>query len=127
MDDIFWALVGNLIIFWCGYKLGQHHTAYKITKMLINRDPNLERQIERARNEIQRLNSQDDATEAYEELEVERHGGQIYLFNKADREFLAQGSTLQEALDRIEKRFPGRKFQGHLNKDQATALGVGVE
>ncbi len=127
MDDIIWALLGNLIIFWCGYKLGQHQTAYKITRMLIDRDPNLERQIERARTEIARINAESDQSSDIEELEVERHGEQIYLFNKQDREFLAQGSTLQEALERIEKRFPGRKFQGHLSKDQADTLGVGIK
>ncbi len=127
MDDIIWTLVGNLIIFWCGYKLGQHKTAYKITKMLINRDPALERQIERARTELARLDALESETAIVEELEVERHGEQIYVYGKQDREFLAQGSSLQEALARIEQRFPGRKFKGHLSKDQADALGVSIK
>ena len=126
MDDIVWSVISTLAVFYCGYKLGQHATAVKITKMLVDRDPRLERMVERARKEIAKLEDQDSAGST-EELSVERHGDQIYLFAKSDGEFLAQGASLQECLARIEQRFPGRNFQGLLSKEHADQLGITVK
>lgn len=112
------------LVFYLGYKLGQHVTAMRVTRMLIDRDPNLDAAVERARRSI--LEFQLDP-QAEEELRVERHGDQLFLYAKESNEFLAQGSDLEEAILRIEQRFPDRKFQGHLSKEQADELDVSVK
>jgi type II secretory pathway component PulF len=60
-------------------------------------------------------------------VKVERHGEQIYLFAEDTNEFLAQGTTIQEALAVIEKRFPNETFQGLLSKEEADKLGISVK
>ena len=61
------------------------------------------------------------------DIKVERHGDQLYIYTAEDDEFLAQGSTLQDALDNVQRRYPGRVFKGHLTKQQADSLGVSVK
>ena len=60
-------------------------------------------------------------------MRVERHGDAIYLYAKDTEEFLAQGNSLQEALEIVEKRFPGQTFKGHLSKEEADNLGVSIK
>ncbi len=60
-------------------------------------------------------------------IRVERHGNNIYLYAKDTEEFLAQGTSLQEALDVVEKRFPGQNFKGHLSKEEADNLGISIK
>jgi type II secretory pathway component PulF len=127
MDDIFWSVISTLAVFYCGYKLGQQATAIKITKMLVDRDPKLERMVERAREAIAQLDTEDQTSASSEELAVERHGDQLYIFTKKDGQFLAQGSTLQECLDLIKQRFPHRNFQGLLTQEQADQLGISAK
>lgn len=123
--DWTWIWLGQGVAWYLGYKFGQHRTAVKFTQMLLRRDPELERNIERARQEIARLEAGTDTD--HEELRVERHGEQIYIYTKNNNEFLAQGSSLQECLERIEQRFPGRNFRGLLSKEQADELGISVK
>ena len=127
-SDFFWTIVGQVVIFWLGYKLGQHITAVKVTKMLIDNDPNIQRMVERARAELKKLDLQEEIKQAGgEPLRVERHADQIYLFQKDSNEFLAQGTSLQEALERVEQRFPDRTFKGHISKEEADQLGVTIK
>ena len=127
MDDVIWSAISTLAVFYCGYKLGQHFTAVKITRMLIDRDPKFERMLDRAREEIARIDHKYSDASTTEELSVERHGDQIYIYTKSDGEFLAQGSDLEECLARIEQRFPGRNFRGLISKEQADTLGISVK
>jgi hypothetical protein len=60
------------------------------------------------------------------ELKVERHNDAIYLFRNDTNEFLAQGTTLQEALELVNKRFPDMNFKGHLSKEQADQLNIKI-
>ena len=60
------------------------------------------------------------------EIKVERHNDAIYLFRNDTNEFLAQGTTLQEALELVNKRFPDMNFKGHLSKEQADQLNIKI-
>ncbi len=127
MNEAIWSVITTLAVFYCGYKLGQHWTAVKITRMLIDRDPKFERMLDRAREQIARIDAESSDSASTEELSVERHGQQIYIYTKNDGEFLAQGASLEECLNRIEQRFPGRTFRGLLSKEQADSLGVSAK
>lgn len=122
MEQILIDAAIQALALWAAYKWGQHVMALRITRMLIDDDPKLQATIERARKEIQR--SEEASREKPEDLAVERHGDQLYVYTKTDNEFLAQGSTLEEALDRIAERFPERNFRGLLSKEQADTLGI---
>ncbi len=54
--------------------------------------------------------SESDAEDAPERIRLERHGEVIYAFTVENDTFIAQGSTLEELDDAIQKRFPGKKF-----------------
>jgi hypothetical protein len=122
MEQILIDAAIQALALWAAYKWGQHVMALRITRMLIDDDPKLQATIERARKEIQL--SEEASREKPEDLAVERHGDQLYVYTKTDNEFLAQGSTLEEALDRIAERFPERNFRGLLSKEQADTLGI---
>lgn len=122
--DWTWIWIGQIVAWYLGYRFGVHRTAMKFTLMLIKQDPELERNIRKAREEIARLEAEPEGQT--EELRVERHGDQLYVYTKSNDEFLAQGASLEECLDRIEQRFPGRNFRGLLTKEQADQLGISV-
>ena len=62
-----------------------------------------------------------------EEVEIERINDTLYVYTKNGKEFLAQAPTLEEALSRINKRFPNRAFKGLISKEQAEALGISAK
>lgn len=57
-------------------------------------------------------------------VKVEKHGEQFYLFADDNGEFLAQGRTVEEALDIIAKRFPDQNFRGLIPKEDAEKMGL---
>lgn len=69
---------------------------------------------------------ENSSPELERQIRVERHGNMLYLFAKDNDEFLAQGSTLQEALSNVDKRFPNHSFKGILSKEEADSLGIKV-
>jgi hypothetical protein len=110
----------NAALFWLAFKIGQTRGRLEVLKEIIVRPDEINRIVKKFNKEEQQ------ESRGEETMEVERHGDQIYVYTKTG-EFLAQGLTLQECLDRIESRFPDRKFRGHLSKEQADSLGVSVK
>lgn len=111
------------LAFWAGFKLGKHVAVIKIVKGILS-DPT---DLQRALKEFQEVRVLEQTEEKPEGMSVERHGNQIYLFASPSNEFLAQGNSLQEALEQVEKRFPDRNFQGKLDKEQADRLGIKID
>lgn len=58
------------------------------------------------------------------EVEVIKEQDRFYLYSKLDNQFLGQGSTVEDALDNIRKRFPNKVFRGIIPKEQAEAWGL---
>lgn len=76
---------------------------------------------------LEKFKQPDNAqTDSSHPLRVERHDDMIYLYNGATDEFLAQGDTLQEALDLVGQRFPDKTFKGVLSKEEVDTLGVKI-
>lgn len=67
---------------------------------------------------------EDKSTDDPSQVRVEKHGNQIYIYVKDTDEFLAQGSSLEEALDRISKRYPDRVFKGIIPKEDVDKFGL---
>jgi hypothetical protein len=109
-------------LFYAVFKLGERKGGMDVVRRVIENPAEIERIARNARTNIAReaYKSKDEE----EPIRVERHGDQLYLYTKNTDEFLAQGSTLQEALTRTELRFPDRKFKGYLSKEEADDLGV---
>jgi hypothetical protein len=78
-------------------------------------------------NEVKAIDQRDDTAtgkEGARRIRVEKHGEELYLFAEDNDEFLAQGPTLEVALERIEKRFPGDSFRGIIAKEDAEKWGI---
>lgn len=110
----------NATLFWLAFKIGQTRGRLEVLKEIIIRPDEINRIVKKFNKEEQQ------ESRGEETMEVERHGDQIYVYTKSG-EFLAQGPTLEDCLTRIERRFPERKFRGHLTKEQADSLGVSVK
>ena len=110
----------NATLFWLAFKIGQTRGRLEVLKEIIVRPDEINRIVKKFNKEEQQ------ESRGEETMEVERHGDQIYVYTKSG-EFLAQGKTLEDCLARIERRFPERKFRGHLTKEQADSLGVSVK
>jgi len=114
MDFDWTAIFIYSIVFWVIYRLGLVRGRTELMQEILARPEEITRIVNKYRVE----DTQDKET-----LEVERHGDEIFVYTKSG-EFLAQAATLPECLARIEKRFPDRKFKGHLTKEQADNLGI---
>ena len=109
------------LVFWAGYNWGKRVAVMRIIASIAEDPEHLGQALDQFRA-IRNDNSLEDNPEV--DLIVERHGDEIYLYDLANNEFLAQGSSLQEALDRLAERFPDRRYSGHLTQEQADTLGI---
>ena len=122
--DSLWIALALIWAFYLGTRVGRWITVQRIIQGL-SQDPD---QLLAALSQYQQTLAQARAQPPEgEELTVERHGDQLYVYAKTTKEFLAQGATLPECLETISRRYPGRQFQGHLSSDQADALGVRIK
>jgi hypothetical protein len=58
------------------------------------------------------------------EIEVHNEKGAFYLYAKDNGEFLGQGNSIEDALEAVRQRFPGKNFAGHIPADKAKQMGL---
>ena len=58
------------------------------------------------------------------EIEVHNEHGAFYLYAKDNGEFLGQGNSIEDALEAVRQRFPGKNFAGHISADKAKQMGL---
>jgi len=58
------------------------------------------------------------------EVRVEKIGNQFYLYTTTENEFLGQGTSLEDALEAVKKRYPNRNFKGLISKEDAEKMGL---
>ena len=114
MDDTFTAVVVWLLGCWVGWRV---HRAWWHFNLSNRTD-----QVRALLDQLDKLEQQGE--EGATPLRVEQVDQQIFLYDQNTSEFLAQGSTLQEALDRVSKLYPHRDFRGMLTAEQAEKYGV---
>ena len=119
MDNFIIDLLFLALVFWAGYIWGKA-TAVRRIIASIARDPE---HLGRALDEFRAVRRDPDEP-ADANLVVERHGDQLYLYDSKDNEFLAQGATLELALAAVAKRYPDRRYKGHITREQAQELGI---
>lgn len=73
--------------------------------------------------EVQRINREEQQAKDEPkqvnptELRIERHQDMLYAFTTERDEFIAQGSTLDELLEKARHRFPNKVFIGTITAD----------
>ncbi len=114
-------IIETLLLWFGGFMLGYWFANYRLIARLLSNPDGVIKLLEKYKREDSTLEETDPKP-----LRVERHADMIYLFNSETNEFLAQGKTLQEALEIVRQRFPNVDFKGHLSKEEADALGVKI-
>jgi hypothetical protein len=122
LADLILTCLVNVLFWYLGYRRGLHTAAMRITRQLIDNPTEIDRMVATARRNVTEL----EKAQTNEQVKVERHGDQLYIYTEDTNEFLAQGTTLEECLATIERRFPDRSFQGLLNRDQVDQLGITI-
>ena len=59
---------------------------------------------------IQEAEKKHEANSDKIQIVVEKHKDSLYIYNKENNQFMAQGCTMEELNDALESRFPGKKF-----------------
>jgi hypothetical protein len=119
MEAVFWD---SLVLAGCVW-IGWHLRGIILLRNIL-RDPDRMIKLINEVKEIDQRPDGDDAKTNARRIRVEKHGDELYLFAEDNDEFLAQGSTLEVALERIEKRFPGDSFRGIIKKEDAEKWGI---
>jgi hypothetical protein len=120
-EDLLVNLILLLLAFWIGYRLGKTSVAVNMARLFIT-DPNKMRQMMADIERVARDAQLEDT--AQDQMTVVKDQEQFYLYRKSNNEFLAQGSTLKEALDLVAKRFPQENFTGAISKELAEQWGL---
>lgn len=102
MSDILLNILYFAIVFWIGWRVRTAVIMYHLSE-----DP--DRMI-KILNQIKEINTRPKAEELKStgDVKIEYHNGHVYLFENETDRFLAQGSTVAEAIEIMDKRFPGR-------------------
>ena len=118
MDDMF----STLLIFLSGFIVGWFlHARSMLTR--ITQDPDkIIALLEKYK--LAKIEMEQDESTVTTELRVEKIGNQFYLFTKDTNEFLAQGLSLDDALESIKQRYPDRNFKGSIPKEDAEKMGL---
>jgi hypothetical protein len=114
--DFLLLLLAGFVIGWWAHRIAVLNRILKNPDSLIK----LLQKYKTAKLEAENLADGD----GHRNIRIEKHGDQLYLFAEDTNEFLAQASTLQDALALVESRFPTQSFKGHLDKEQADSLGI---
>lgn len=59
---------------------------------------------------MSKIKEQTEEAEALIQIRIEKHSGMLYVYDKKDNSFMAQGSTRQELEDALSYRYPGKRF-----------------
>lgn len=94
-------------IFACGWIANHFMLKYNITE-----NPEKMRELI---EEIKKIKDENDKQKFRDKdpdvlIRIEHYGTLTYLFDKSSDQFLGQGLTVEEALEKAEKRFPTTKF-----------------
>lgn len=122
-DSILSYVIVGVVAYFVGRWVGRTSAIMTITRNLIQNKDDIRNALKLYEKELAQTQVEEGEAEA---IDVERVGEQIFLYTKAAGEFIAQGASLEEAMERASKRFPDRVFKGHLTRDQAKELGVEV-
>ena len=119
------ALIILGLVFGLGYFVGWMNHAKQLLKRLTDNPDEMIRILNEYKKETANLQSVvKEDTGTAREIEVEQVNGIFYLYAKDNGEFLAQASTLDEALKIVERRYPNQTFQGIISSEEAKRMGL---
>jgi hypothetical protein len=117
MDILYIAL-----IFIAGYFMGWFRASKQMLDRILSKPESMIELLEK----YKAAKEEDDEPEVSDtrEIEVLNEHGAFYLYAKDNGEFLGQGNSIEDALEAVRKRFPGKNFAGHISADKAKQMGL---
>lgn len=111
------------LIFVFGYAAGWFRASKHMLDRMLEK-PDLMMQLLTKYKEAKEEADSEPVLSDVREIEVQKENGAFYLYAKDNGEFLGQGTTLDQALEVVADRFPGQNFTGHVDIEEAKALGL---
>lgn len=104
MSDYIIPILTVAVAFYCGWRVRTAIMMYHLSE-----DP--DRMIG-ILNKIKEINAKGNTNSSPEvkpngDVKIEYHHGHVYLFENETDKFLAQGATIADAIEMMNKRFPG--------------------
>lgn len=94
--DIFSLIMIVVGAFWMGWNSREKHAEKQVNKL-----------FDRAEEELQKLEKQADKNTIV--VKIEKHGDIFYLFNEETDEFIAQGKSMDEIREFVQRKYLGKK------------------
>ena len=116
MDILYIAL-----IFIAGYVMGWFRASKQMLDRILSKPESMIELLEKYKTAKEEDSSEVSTTR---EIEVHNEKGAFYLYAKDNGEFLGQGNSIEDALEAVRQRFPGKNFAGHISADKAKQMGL---
>jgi hypothetical protein len=97
-EDLLIAAITNAIVFYAGYRWGMHQAIIRLLTNWLNNPENLNKAFEQMTKLHKDLR---DENQDYIDVTAEWEGDMVYLYQKDSHEFLAQGSSVDQAMGKI--------------------------
>jgi hypothetical protein len=111
------------LIFVFGYAAGWFRASKHMLDRMLEK-PDLMMQLLTKYKEAKEEADSEPVFSDVREIEIQKENGAFYLYAKDNGEFLGQGTTLDQAMEVVADRFPGQNFTGHVDIEEAKALGL---
>jgi len=98
IEDLLIAAITNAIVFYAGYRWGMHQAIIRLLTNWLNNPENLNKAFEQMTKLHKDLR---DENQDYIDVTAEWQGDMVYLYQKDSHEFLAQGSSVDQAMGNI--------------------------
>ena len=114
------------LIFVVGYAAGWFRASKHMLDRMLEKPDTVMELLKKYKVAKEETDAEDDkiTSTSVREIEVHNEKGAFYLYAKDNGEFLGQGTTLDQALEVVKQRFPGKNFAGHIPSDQAKQMGL---
>ncbi len=119
MDFLLGLILGVSI----GFLWGIWRATQSFIERIIERPEEIQEimdRVKKASAEVRIEIAQESGKLPANDVKAEFHNGVCYLYDHNDK-FLAQGSTVSDAMDAAKKRFPGVDFNYRLNESKISA------
>jgi hypothetical protein len=110
-----------VLVFIVGYFMGWFRASKHMLDRILSKPESMIELLEKYKAAKE---EDDSVVNDTREIEVHNEHGAFYLYAKDNGEFLGQGNSIEDALEAVRQRFPGKNFAGHISADKAKQMGL---
>lgn len=125
MEELLLLFAINILCFWAGYRLGIRTAVMRMLNKILEDPAELQQAIAQLKRTMDDVEREEAGTRSGgREIRVETVNGLVYLYARDTDQFLAQGASLEEALEVVGRRFPKESFQGTVSAGAAKEMAI---